>query len=129
MAKVRRPAAEWASLIEQWRRSGLSLPEFCHRNGLSRGTMQNWVYKPSLRHAVEQVNAPDRAADMPPAGSPSPGPSPSFLPISIAEPARNVSDRPGVEVVLGPNRRVVVAPGFDPETLRLVVAVLEGRPC
>ena len=48
MAKVRRQAAEWAALIDEWRQSGLSLPELCQRNGLSRGTMQNWVYKPDV---------------------------------------------------------------------------------
>jgi hypothetical protein len=37
--------------------------------------------------------------------------------------------RTGVEVVLGMGRRVTVEAGFDPETLRRVVAVLEGRPC
>jgi hypothetical protein len=48
MAKVRRPASEWARLMDEWRRSGLSLPAFCQRLGLNRGTMQNWVYKPSF---------------------------------------------------------------------------------
>ena len=42
MARVLRQAAEWAALIDQWRQSGLSLPAFCQRHGLSRGTMQNW---------------------------------------------------------------------------------------
>jgi hypothetical protein len=34
-----------------------------------------------------------------------------------------------VAVVIGSGRRVVVGPGFDSETLRRVIAVLEGRPC
>jgi hypothetical protein len=53
MARIRRQAAEWAALIEQWRQSGLSLPAFCQQRGLSRGSMQNWVYKPELKRAVE----------------------------------------------------------------------------
>jgi hypothetical protein len=40
-----------------------------------------------------------------------------------------VPDRTGVEIVLGPGRRIVITPGFDSETLRRVVAVLEDRPC
>ncbi len=44
MAKSRLRAADWAALIDEWRQSGLSLPAFCQRHGLSRGTMQNWVY-------------------------------------------------------------------------------------
>jgi hypothetical protein len=35
----------------------------------------------------------------------------------------------GVAVVLGEGRRVVVRAGFDAETLRRVVAVLEDRTC
>ena len=34
----------------------------------------------------------------------------------------------GVEVMVGPDRRVRVERGFDHETLRDVVHVLEGRP-
>jgi hypothetical protein len=128
MAKVRRQAAEWATLIEQWRQSGLSLPAFCQRHGLSRGTMQNWVYKPLLRHAVEQARSQARLIDTRCLDPLSPEPSPSFLPVRIAE-ASPVSDRTGIEVVLGPGRRIAVAQGFDAETLRRVLAVLESRPC
>jgi hypothetical protein len=39
------------------------------------------------------------------------------------------SDRSGVEVVIGAGWRVVIGRGFDAETLRRVVAVLEGRMC
>ena len=131
MAKVRRQAAEWASLIDQWRASGLSLPAFCSQHGLKRGTMQNWVYKTPLKRAVEEVRRQARSAGTPRQGPlPLPAPSPTFLPIRIAElAAPPMPDRTGVEVVLGPGRRIVIAPGFDPETLRRVVAVLEGLPC
>jgi hypothetical protein len=134
MAKVRRQAAEWAALIDQWRQSGLSLPAFCQRHGISRGTMQNWVYKPTLQRAVEEARrqAQTRAAGPGQADGPPPSdPSPAFLPVRIAEStAGHVgADRSGVEIVLGAARRVVVAAGFDAETLRRVVAVLEGRTC
>jgi hypothetical protein len=132
MARVRLRAANWAALIDEWRQSGLSLPAFCQRHGLSRGTMQNWVYKPALQRAVAGARREARAAEPPRAGRPPlSDPAPAFLPVRIAEAtARDeASDRTGIEVVLGPGRRVVVAPGFDPETLRRVVAVLEDRPC
>jgi len=134
MAKVRRQAAEWAALIDEWRQSGLSLPEFCQRNGLSRGTMQNWVYKPALKRAVEEarLEAQGQAidpghGDEPPASAP----APAFLPVRVAEAGagREGADRSGVEVVIGSGRRVVIGSGFDLETLRRVVAVLEGRTC
>jgi hypothetical protein len=132
MATIRRQAVDWARLIDQWRQSGLSLPAFCQRHGLKRATMQNWVYKPALQRAVEEARHQAGSADLsgqdPP---PQPDPSPSFLPIRITEvsAASAVPDRTGVEIVLGPGRRIVVGAGFDPETLRRVVAVLEGLAC
>jgi hypothetical protein len=131
MAKVRRQAAEWASLIGHWRASGLSLPDFCSQHGLKRGTMQNWVYKTPLKQAVEEARRQARSAGTPHLDQlPPPALSPAFLPIRIAElAAPPVPDRAGVEVVLGPGRRIVITAGFDPETLRRVVAVLEGLPC
>jgi hypothetical protein len=128
MARVRLRAADWAALIDQWRQSGLSLPAFCQRHGLSRGTMQNWVYKPALQRAAEEARRQAWAAEDRP---PPLDRAAAFLPVRIAEPAARdeAPARTGVEVVLGPGRRVVIAPGFDPETLRRVVAVLEGRPC
>jgi hypothetical protein len=131
MAKVQRQAAEWASLIDRWRASGLSLPDFCSQHGLKRGTMQNWVYKTPLKRAVEEVRRQARSAGTPHLDQlPPPAPSPAFLPIRVTEAAGPpVPERAGVEVVLAPGRRIVIAPGFDPETLRRVVAVLEGLPC
>jgi hypothetical protein len=125
MAKVRRQPADWARLIDEWRQSGLSLPAFCQRYGLKRGTMQNWVYKPALKQAVEQARSAESTRLAPP---PLPEPSPAFLPIRIAE-ASSVPEGTGVEVILGSGRRIVLGAGFDPDTLRRVVAVLEDRPC
>ena len=128
MARVCRQAAEWAALIDQWRQSGLSLPAFCQRHGLSRGSMQNWVYKPELKRAVEAARRESQAPlDEPHA----PAAVPAFLPVRVVQAAAvgEASDRSGVEVVIGAGRRVVIGAGFDAETLRRVVAVLEGRMC
>ena len=134
MAYLRRQARDWAALIDEWRQSGLSLPAFCRSHGLSRGTMQNWVYKPSLKRAVEKARSESHStsADPGPAvGPPASGPSPGFLPAHIAEVtlASPSVNRTGVEVVLGSGLRVSLEAGFDSETLRRVVAVLEGRTC
>jgi hypothetical protein len=132
MGKVRRQAADWAALIDEWRRSGLSLPAFCRSHGLSRGTMQNWVYKPALKRAVEEARRQAQPAPSDPGpvdAPPSLKPSPTFLPVHVAEVTPPPPNRTGVEVVLGSGRRVVLEAGFDSETLRRVVAVLEGRPC
>jgi hypothetical protein len=119
MAYVRRQAAEWATLIDEWRRSGLSLPTFCQLHGLSRGTMQNWVYKPALKLAIEESR---RQAQLAPS-------DPGLVDVAEVTVASPPTQRTGVEVVLGSGRRISLEAGFDSETLRRVVAVLEGRPC
>ena len=134
MAKVRRQAAEWAALIDDWRRTGLGLSAFCRIHGLSQGTMQNWVYKPALKRAVVEARREAHSTPIGPGhveGIPAAEPAPAFLPVHVAEstPSSPPTHRSGVEIVLGTGRRVLLEAGFDPETLRRVVAVLEGRPC
>lgn len=124
MARVRRPAAEWAALIDQWHKSGLSLPAFCQRHGLNTGTMQGWVYKRTHKGAIERARrVGDTAQDLPA--------SAAFLPVRVigADREHEPTGCSGVEIVLGAGRRLVIGAGFDSETLRRVVAVLEDRPC
>jgi hypothetical protein len=90
--------------------------------------MQNWVYKPELKSAVEEARLEARGQAIAPGSVeelPASAAVPAFLPARVVE----SSDRSGVEVVIGAGRRVVIGPGFDAETLRRVVAVLEGRTC
>jgi hypothetical protein len=122
MARVRRSASEWVALIDRWRDSGLSLPEFCERNGLNFGTMSGWAYKQTHKGALERARGEADANTSPAA---------AFVPIRVieTEPPPRSSDRSGIEIVVGAGRRVVVGAGFDAKTLRRVVAVLEDRTC
>ena len=43
MARVRRSTAEKAALIDQWRKSGLSLPAFRAPRGVNAKTMSGWI--------------------------------------------------------------------------------------
>jgi hypothetical protein len=134
MARHRRGAAEWAALIDEWKQGGLDLPEFCRRRGLSRGTMQGWVYKAPLKRAIEATRrrgsgeVARASPEATPAESP---PSVAFLPVRFAEDVvpQRPTDPAAIEVILGPGRHVVVRPGFDEETLRRVVLALELSPC
>jgi hypothetical protein len=127
MARCRRGAAEWTALIDEWKQGGLDLPEFCRRRGLSRGTMQGWVYKTPLKRAIEAARR-QGSGEAAPAEPP---PSAAFLPVRFAEDAvpRRPADHAAIEVILGGGRRVTVGPGFDEETLRRVVIALESGPC
>lgn len=123
MARVRRSTAEKAALIDQWRKSGLSLPAFCAPRGVNPKTMSGWIHKPAYRAAIDRARTEAAAAQVPDQAKP------VFLPVEIANAQARTPGRAGVAVVIGPGRRVVVAQGFDAETLRRVLAVLEGRPC
>ncbi len=123
MTRARLGAADWAALIDEWHDSGLSLPAFCQRRGLNRATMQGWIYKRGQRLAIEQARR-EAHDDRNPGDDP---PATAFLPVHLTQPIPATGS--GIEVVLGTGRRIVVGAGFDPETLRRVVAVLEGRPC
>jgi hypothetical protein len=46
--------------------------------------------------------------------------------VEDSAPSTGPQTRSAIEVVLGQGRRIAVGPGFDPETLRQVVAILEG---
>jgi len=98
------------------------LSAFCERQGLNFGTMSGWAYKRTHREALERARC-EADADSSPAVD--------FVPIRVieSEPRPRSSSHSGVEIVVGANRRVAVGAGFDAETLRRVVAVLEDRPC
>jgi hypothetical protein len=132
MVRVRRSVAERVALIDQWRASGLSLPAFCARRGLNAKTMSGWVYKPAHQSAIEKARREALTVGVPPEPmAPSVRPQAAFLPIQVADvPSRaSASLRCDLEIVLASGPRIVVRPGFDRETLRRVVAALEGRPC
>lgn len=76
------------------------------------------------RAAIDQARS--EAATPPHVPDPA---EPAFLPVRVAGAQAHTPGRAGVAVVIGSGWRVVVGPGFDAETLRRVVAVLEGRSC
>ena len=136
MATTHRGALEWAGLVDEWRGSGLSLPEFCRRRGIKTTTMCGWVYKPALKRAIEAARRGEAGGAVP---SPAIGeaavasPTPAFVPVRLRQivspPAIEAAPRSAIEIVVAAGRRVVVEEGFDAETLRRVVAALESIPC
>ena len=110
----------WNALLNEFRRSGLTHAEFCHRRGISIHSFRKRLYQ-----------------------TPAPKPTPAnpllsdtadhFLPVTILPDPNPASAaaacRQPLELLLGNGRRIAVAPGFDPQTLRQLIATLEETPC
>jgi len=115
----------WADVVSQWRASGLSQKEFCRRRDISDRALNNWLYKSPYRERVARILAARSQAKLD-------AETPRFLPVAVLS-ATPVADSQAscatIEVVLPSGPRIAVMPGFDAETLRRVVAVLEARTC
>src|SRR4029077_17519867 len=99
-----RKEQQWRQWIHQWQRSGLSVRAFCARHDLAEPSFYAW------RRQLQERNA-----------------AALFVPVRVV-PDEEVAPAGSVEVVLTGGRRVRVPPGFDPATLRQLLAVLEEVP-
>ena len=109
----------WNALLSEFRRSGLTQAEFCERRGISIHSFRKHLYR---------VPAPKPN----PANHPSSDAAAHFLPVTVLPdpiPATAAASLQPLELLLANGRRVAVAPGFDPATLRLLIAVAEEPPC
>jgi hypothetical protein len=108
----------WNALLNEFRRSGLTHAEFCQRRGISIHSFRKRLYQAAVpKSTPADPLSSDAAAH--------------FLPVTILPdpiPATAVSRQP-LELLLGNGRRIAVAPGFDPQTLRELIAIVEERPC
>ena len=121
MKRQRRNAKEWGRLVREQPGSGLSVARFCRRARVSSATFYAWrrrlgnapVARPSPANCFMEVKI--AAEDTAEATSEDfPGASP--------EASRPI--RP-LELRLSGKRSVLIPPGFDPPTLRALLAVLE----
>lgn len=97
--------AEARVVVEAWRTSGEGLVGFARRYGVEPGRVARWAAR------LGGAAAPMR-----------------FHPVRLAE--RIHGDGAAIEIHLVGGRRVRVAPGFQAEDLRRVLAVLDpGTPC
>jgi hypothetical protein len=109
----------WNALLNDFRRSGLTQAEFCRRRQISLHSFRKHLYQPRPSRTASSDHRPPAAADH------------HFLPVTILpDPTPASSDPPAhLELLLKNGRRIAVAAGFDPQTLRRLIAVVEGPPC
>jgi transposase len=120
-AKARRES-HWRRLLQRWKRSGLPKTEFAQREKISPDVLYWWDRE------IERRDQTGRRAAVRHHKPASPGTRrDTFIPVRVVG-ATPPAAPSMLEVVAG-GRVVRVRPGFDPETLRRLVAVLEDRAC
>jgi hypothetical protein len=109
----------WKSLLNEFRRSGLTQAEFCRRRRISLHSFRKHLYQPRPSRPASSDDRSSVGADH------------HFLPVTILpDPTPSVVASPShLELILSNGRRIAVTPGFDPRTLRHLIAVVEGHPC
>jgi hypothetical protein len=116
----------WRRTLRQWRRSGLSVRDYCAEHDLSEPSFYAW-----RRIIAERDQESARVRAKPEQGSvrravPAGEDAPVFVPLRVIDASTQVT----LEVVLERGRVVRVLRGFDTETLRRLLALLEEeRPC
>jgi hypothetical protein len=110
----------WNALLNDFRRSGLTQAEFCQRRGISIHSFRKRLYQARTPKPIPANHTSSDAAA-------------HFLPVTLLTdpiPATAAAaSRQTLELLLNNGRRIAVAPGFDPQTLRQLIAVVEERPC
>ena len=130
-AKRRRrrdPAREklWRATIRRHQESGLSVREFCEREGLKDGNFLRWRRELDRRDRGKTPDLSKSATKEPD----EPRISPVFLPVQVVDADRLPSrPAPPIEIVLDGGPTVRVPAGFDPQTLGDILAMLGGRRC
>jgi transposase-like protein len=107
----------WLDLIRLWQQSKLSVRAFCRRHRLSEPSFYCWRRTLQQRGLIGKLPAEDAVKSE----------APAFLQVAV-DPAAAVAPR-SIEVVLANGRRLRVRPGFDANTLRQLLRVLEEPAC
>jgi transposase len=110
--KPRDPRKErfWRRVMQDWRKGGLSVRQFCRLHKLSEQSFYGW-------RRTLQLRDPE-------------APATPFIPVRIVPEAVTPAGA-GLELLLGNGRRLQIGPAFDPSTLRRLLSVLDeqGRSC
>ena len=111
--------SRWNAIVRDFRRSGLTQADFCRQRNISLASFRYHFYKPQPSNPT-----PSDARF-------SASPDHHFLPVSILpDPIlSSTASQPHFELILSNGRRIAIAPGFDTQTLRRLIAVVEERPC
>ena len=117
----------WRRVVRRWRRSQLSVRDFCSAERLAEPSFYSW--RRILAERDREVRPPaqrrgrSRQRDRSPTRGPASLGAPGFLPVQVVTTA-------AIEIVLGNGRVIRLGDGgFDPAALRQLLAVVEAPSC
>lgn len=114
--KARDPQRErvWRRHLRRQRGSGLTIRDYCARQGLSETAFHFWRREIVRRDEPQGATTP-RAVE------------PAFVPVTVVPAPTDAGS--AIDIRLRGGHRLRVRSGCDPQLLAAVVALLEGRPC
>ena len=110
MAK-KRTAADWAELVERWRRSGLAGPKFARSAGVTIEQLRWWKWRLQKNASMSGV-----------------APVPAMVRVEVRSPDRTPESASTIEVTRS-GWTIRIGRGFDAETLDQVLDAIAARPC
>jgi hypothetical protein len=110
--------AFWESMVQRQRDSGLSVREFCRRHKVSESSLYRWRRLTASPGASRSPSVGQALRDDPASAG-------GFVSLGVLAPDQSL---PSVEVVLDRPMRLVIPSGFDPSSLRQLLAVLAEAP-
>lgn len=115
----------WRGRLQEFEKSGLTVREFCEREGLV-GHQLTWWRRELKRRSDDSAPEQRRTTKGRPRKTRPAGRATEmqFMPVQL-EPASN--GQPRVEIILDQPPRIAVSPGCDTNLLREVIRVLEQR--
>jgi len=118
MARWQRDAAKervWRRHVAAWRRSGLSVRDYCSAAGLAEANFYAWRRTLSEREQQKRCRPPAAL--------------PAFVPVEVVSDEATSTWRGSVEVVLGNGQVLRVGADFDAQVVRRLLALLEEPAC
>ena len=131
----------WREITARFERSGMKVRAFCKQERIKEHQFFAWRRKLKRRDTTSTASQEDnrrhgrKDPQMPRTDAHElTAQGVAFAPLHVvASPPTNPSSSPtgpsSIEIIVGDPRRVAVTPGFDPEALAQVLAVVERHQC
>lgn len=109
----------WNAILTDFRRSRLTQGDFCRQRNISLASFRYHFYKP-------RSSQPASSNGRSPAGMEN-----RFLAVTVLPdpPSLATASPTHLELILSNGRRIAIPTGFDPQTLRRLIPVVEEQPC